>query len=346
MADRDYYEVLGVARDATADGIKKAYRSLARKLHPDVNPEDKTAEAKFKEVQQAYDVLGDTEKRALYDQYGMAGFSGAGPFGPHGPRGGPGAGAGAGGGYSTGPIHFEDFDFSELFRNAQGGAGGGGAEAGGGNLFEDLLGRIRGGGAAGGGGTGGRTSRSSRAARPGRNVEAELTIPFLTAVQGGTTTITVTREGDHPEVLDVKVPPGTETGRKLRLRGQGSPATPGGPRGDLLIRVTVEPHPYFKREGRDLLVEVPVTIGEAAIGAKIEVPTLHGTRGLTIPPGTSSGQKLRLRGQGVPGHGDHPDGDLYVLPRIVLPRHADEESRGLIEAFERKNPMRPRDGLW
>jgi DnaJ-class molecular chaperone len=340
MADRDYYEVLGVARDATADAIKKAYRNLARKLHPDVNPDDRSAEAKFKEVQQAYDVLGDTEKRALYDQYGMAGFSGAGPFGPHGPRGGP----GGGGGPQGGSVHFEDIDFGEFFRAA--GPSAGGAE-GGGNLFEDLLGRLRGGGAGGGGGpSGGRASRSSRSARPGHNVEADLTIPFLTAVQGGTTTITVTREGDHPEVLDVKVPPGTETGRRLRLRGQGSPSSPGGPRGDLLIRVNVDPHPMFRREGRDLLVEVPVTLGEAVLGAKIDVPTLQGTRSLTIPPGTSSGQKLRLRGQGVPAHGDHPDGDLYVLPRIVVPRHPDEESRQLIATFERNNPMRPRDGLW
>lgn len=333
MADRDYYEVLGVARDATADQIKKAYRSLARKLHPDVNPDDKTAESKFKEVQQAYDVLGDTEKRALYDQYGMAGFSGAGPFGPHGPR----PGAGDRGGFQSGPIHFEDIDFSELFRGTQ---QPGGTHEAGGSLFDDLLGRLR------GGPSGGKASRATRPPRPGRSVEAELTIPFLTAVQGGTTTITVTREGGHPEVLDVKVPPGTETGRRLRLRGQGTETTPGGPRGDLLIRVTVDPHPYFKREGRDLLVEVPVSIGEAVLGAKIDVPTLGGTRSLTIPPGTSSGQKLRLRGQGVPAFGDQKEGDLYVIPRIVAPRSVDAESRAQIEAFEQRNPMRPRDGLW
>lgn len=332
MADRDYYEVLGVARDASADQIKKAYRTLARKLHPDVNPDDKTAEAKFKEVQQAYDVLGDTEKRALYDQYGMAGFSGAGPFGPHGPR------AGGQGTHQSGPIHFEDLDFSELFRGAQRGASE--HEAAGGSLFEDLLGRLR------GGPSGGKTSRPSRSPRPGRSVEAELTIPFLTAVQGGTTTISVTREDGHAEILDVKVPPGTESGRRLRLRGQGSAATVGGPRGDLLIRVTVEPHPYFKREGRDLLVEVPLTIGEAVLGAKIDVPTLRGTRSLTIPPGTSSGQKLRLRGQGVPASGELKEGDLYVIPKIVAPRSVDAESREQIEAFEHRNPLRPRSGLW
>ncbi len=336
MADRDYYEVLGVSRDASADQIKKAYRTLARKLHPDVNPGDKTAEAKFKEVQQAYDVLGETEKRALYDQYGMAGFSGAGPFGPHGPRPGPG-GQGA---HQSGPIHFDDLDFSELFRGAQGGAGA--QESAGGSLFEDLLGRLRGGQSGGGG----RASRQPRAPRPGRSVEAELAIPFLTAVQGGTTTITVTREEGHPEVLDVKIPAGTESGRRLRLRGQGSATSPGGPRGDLLIRVTVEAHPYFKREGRDLLVEVPVTIGEAVLGAKIDVPTLRGTRSLTIPPGTSSGQKLRLRGQGVPASGDHKEGDLYVIPKIVAPRVVDAESREQIEAFEQRNPLRPRVGLW
>lgn len=334
MADRDYYDILGVSRDASADALKKAYRNLARKFHPDVNPEDKTAEAKFKEVQEAYDVLSDPEKKALYDQYGKAGFQGAGPFGPR-------AGAsewifreGAGGGQ---PGGYQDFDFNVFF----GGPGSGGMTAegeetgSGGGIFEDLLGRVRG-------------SRARRGGGPQASPEshADLKIPFLTAVLGGTTTIELSRDGGRREVLEVKIPPGTDTGSKLRLRGQGSPAMGGRPAGDLVIRVTVEPHSYYRRDGRDLSVEVPLSLDEAVLGARLEVPTPHGSRTLTIPPGTSTGQRLRLKGQGVPAHGNKPAGDLYVIPKVVVPRHVDDESCRLIREFADRNPLRPRDGLW
>lgn len=323
MADRDYYEVMGVPRDASADAIKKAYRSLARKLHPDVNPGDKGAEARFKELQQAYDVLSDTEKRALYDQYGTAGFSGAGPFGPR-------SGASE---WTTRHAASGDasFDFSDLFG---GGAATDPGEAGGG-VFEDILSRLR----------GGKTARRG-GPRPPPSTEAELSIPFETAVRGGTTTIEIPREDGHREALDVKIPSGTDTGSRLRLRGQGAQSAPGGPRGDLTIRITVAPHPYFRREGRDLQVEVPVTIGEAVLGAKVEVPTLEGRKTLPIPAGTSSGQKLRLRGQGVPARGTHPAGDLFVMLRIVVPRTLDDEARRAVETLAAHDPTRPRDGLW
>jgi DnaJ-class molecular chaperone len=181
--------------------------------------------------------------------------------------------------------------------------------------------------------------------RPGRNLEASLTIPFVTAVRGGETTIELER--DHKrESLVVKIPPGIESGAKLRLRGQGEPGEKGASPGDLTITVTVEPHPYFTREGRDLKVEVPVTMTEAVLGAKVDVPTLDGLRSLTIPPGSSSGLKLRLRGQGVPASGDRPEGDLFVVVKIVVPRNVDDESRRLVREFGERNPLRPRDGLW
>ncbi len=331
MADRDYYEVLGVSRDASADELKKAYRSLVRKFHPDVNPGDKSAESKFKEVQEAYDVLSEPEKKALYDQYGKAGFQGAGSYGPR-------SGAsewifregGTGGGY-------QDVDFSAFFGGApRGGMTAEGEETGvGGGIFDELLGRVRGG-----------RGRGRSGVRPTPATEANLTIPFLTAVQGGSTTIELARDGDRREVLDVKIPPGTDTGARLRLKGQGAPGHPGGAPGDLVIRVTVDPHPYYRREGRDLYVDVPLTTDEAILGARVEVPTLTGPKTLPIPPGTSSGQKLRLKGQGVPATGSRPEGDLYVVPKIVVPKSADDESRRLIREFAERNPMNPRQGLW
>ncbi|QEH34485.1 Curved DNA-binding protein [Aquisphaera giovannonii] len=323
MPDSDYYEVLGVARDATPDAIKKAYRAMARKHHPDVNPGDKAAEKKFKEVQQAYDVLSDPEKKALYDRYGSAAFEGmaaAGPrtnasewtsqFGGHG---------------------YENVDFSDFFSQFNQGQGAG--EEGGAGIFEDLLGRMRGG-------------RASSRPRAGRPVEAHLSIPFLTAVRGGETSINVQRSDGSTESLVVKIPPGVDNGAKLRLKGQGEAATKGGPRGDMTIEISVEPHPYFKRDGRDLVVEVPIGVAEAILGAKVDVPSLDGNKSLTIPAGASSGQKLRLKGQGVPAAGGKPAGDLFVQLKVVVPRNVDDASRKLIEEFAERNKQAPRAGLW
>jgi DnaJ-class molecular chaperone len=331
MPDRDYYEVLGITRDATPEAIKKAYRTLARKHHPDVNPGDKKAEAKFKEAQQAYDILSDPEKKSLYDRYGNAAFEG---FAAAGPR----SGASEWTSSQAGPG-FENFDFSQFF--GQGGRAGHAQDedeeiGGGAGIFEDLVNRMR----------GGRAGRRSSGPQPGRSVEARLTIPFLTAIRGGETTIELEREDHRRETLVVKIPPGIESGAKLRLKGQGEPASHGGPRGDLTIVVTVEPHPYFTREGRNLSVEVPITVDEATLGAKIEVPTLDGRKALTIPPGSSSGQKLRLKGQGVPAAGGKPAGDLFLVLKIVVPKNVDETSRRLIAEFAARNPMHPRDGLW
>ena len=328
MAETDYYELLGVARDATADAIKKGYRAQARKFHPDVNPGDKKAEARFKEVQQAYDILSDGEKRALYDRYGRAAFEGM----AAGPR--PGAGAGPQDWVhrSAGPD-VEGFDFSEFFR--PGGTHGAGEEGGAG-IFEEILGRMR----------PGRAGAKPQAPRMGRNLEANLTIPLTTAVRGGETAIDILRN-NRRESLVVKIPPGIESGAKLRLRGQGEAGpVKGSPAGDLTISVTVEPHNYFVLDGRNLTVELPLTVSEALLGARVDVPTLDGLKALTIPPGSSSGQKLRLRGQGVPTHGDKPEGDLFVILKIVLPKNVDDESRRLIREFAERNPLNPRNGLW
>jgi curved DNA-binding protein len=329
MPERDYYDILGVARDATPEAIKKAYRGLARKYHPDVNPGDKSAEAKFKEVQQANDLLTEPEKRAQYDRFGTAAFEGMAAAGPR---------TGASNfTFRFGEPGYENIDFSQFFGNMGAGAGAGAGaavdeEEGSGGLFDDLLGRMR-------------TGRSGRP-RAGRGMEAHLTIPFLTAVRGGETTIEVQREEGRTEALVVKIPPGVETGSKLRLKGRGEPGPKGAPAGDLTIRITVQGHPYFRREGRDLLVDVPITVGEAVLGAKVDVPSPDGQKSLTIPAGSSSGQKLRLRGQGVPTSGGRPAGDLFVVLKVIVPKGIDEESRRLIEEFSRHNPYNPRAGLW
>lgn len=330
MADRDYYEVLGVPRDATPDAIKKAYRTLARKHHPDVNPGDKKSEALFKETQSAYDVLSDAEKRSLYDRYGRAAFEGMAASGPRSNASDwtyrQSAPSGAG---------FESFDFSDFLGG--GGPSSGTAEtAGGAGIFEELLGRMRGGKPRRGAGVG---------PRPGRNLEAPLRIPFLTAVRGGQTHIDLQRESGR-ESLAVKIPSGTESGAKLRLRGQGESGEKGAPPGDLIIQISVDPHPYFQREGRNLNVEVPVSVVEAALGAKVDVPTLDGPKSLPVPPGSSSGQKLRLKGQGLPAAGDKPEGDLFVVLKVVVPKNLDDESKRLLKEFGDRNPRNPREGLW
>jgi DnaJ-class molecular chaperone len=228
----------------------------------------------------------------------------------------------------------ETIDFTEFFGPFTGaGPHAGGPGMGGAGIFEELLGRMR-------------APRGGTRPRAGRSVEAHLTIPFLTAVRGGETSINVQRENGTQESLVVKIPPGVDTGSKLRLKGQGEPGPKGGQRGDLTIHITVEPHPYFKRDGRDLTVEVPVTIAEAVLGAKLDVPSLDGMKSVTIPPGSSSGQKLRLRGQGVPASGGQPDGDLFVQLRVVVPRVVDEVSRRLIQEFAERNKQNPRAGLW
>lgn len=258
----------------------------------------------------------------MYDRYGAAGFEGMGAAGPRTSASEWSARFGDGG--------QQNVDFSEFFGGFGGGGEGGESGAG---LFEDLIGRMRGG-------------RSAARPRQGQNVEAHLSIPFLTAVRGGQTSITVQRGDGKVESLTVKIPPGVDDGSKLRLKGQGEPGPKGAPAGDMTIILSVEPHAYFRREGRDLLVDVPLTVAEAVLGERVDVPTLDGMKPVPIPAGTSSGQKLRLKGQGVPGSGGKPDGDLFVVVKIVAPRNVDEESKRLIRQFADLNKQSPRDGLW
>jgi len=316
--DEDFYKTLGVSREASAADIQKAYRSLARKYHPDVNPDDKAAKEKFLQVQKAYEVLNDPEKREMYDRYGNSfeAYSG---------------GAGPGGGghtrtYSTRGGGFDDIDISQLF----GGRGGAGE-------YEIPLGDIFG---QFGGAGGPRRRRPSR----GADLRHDLTIPFQTSITGGEARLSFQRPSGKIESLSVRIPAGIEDGKPIRLRGQGDTADGQGTPGDLLIKIHVAPHPSFRRRGNDLEVAVPVTLAEAALGAKIDVPTPNGTITLTVPPATSSGKRLRVKGHGVRPSGQ-PAGDLYVELQIVLPPKIDEKGAALIRQFDEQARLTPRAEL-
>ena len=300
----DYYEILGVSRNASEQEISKAYRELARKYHPDMNPDDESAKAKFQKVQRAYDVLKDPEQRQKYDRFGdnFESFGGEGA----------------------------EVDFSQIFGGA-GGPGGAGGDFGGIDL-QDLLRQFAGGGPGGDGA--GRRGRGPRPPRRGQDLHSTLEVPFQTAVLGGERQVNVHR-GGAAETITVKIPPGIEDGAKMRLRSQGEP----GPdeAGDLLLTVHVHAHPYFHRKGRDLYVTVPVTLFEAAIGAKIDIPTPHGTVALTVKPNTSSGAKMRLKGLGVAAGKDAAAGDLYAEIQIEMPQSFDDQDRELLEQLRQRH---------
>jgi len=307
MANEDFYKVLEVSKNASEDEIKKSYRKLAREYHPDRKPDDKQAEEKFKQIQQAYDVLGDAEKRKKYDLYGP-GFDGMG-------------GAGASYGHpGSGPI-----DLEQIF----GGAGGAG-----GVDFGDMF----------GGGFGGGQRRSRP--RKGRDIQSEITIPFHLAAEGGKYELSIHR-GSGRETLTATIPEGIHHGATIRLAGQGEPSMTGGPPGDLLVKVKIAPHPYFKRDGSNILLEVPVTVTEAILGAKIDVPTLSdGEVTVTIPPGTSSGAKLRLRGKGVHNTKTKQKGDQLITIKVTVPQSISEEAKKLVEQLAEQIDENPRNNLW
>ncbi len=306
---RDPYEVLGVSKSASQDEVQKAYRKLARKHHPDRNPGDKAAEATFKEVQSAYETLSDATKKANYDRYGFngppqAGFPGGG-F--------PGGGfPGAGGGVEIDPEAAQD-----LFNNIFGGRGGAAAgnPFGGGGDFSNLF---------GGGGRPGKGKRRRPAADP---VESDVTVPFAVAANGGSVGIEI--DGQR---IDVRVPAGIAEGKRLRVPAEATGSS------DVLLRVKIAPHAYFRREGDDLVLDVPISLPEAVLGTKVEVPTLGGDRlEVKVPPGTSSGAKLRLRGKGANG------GDQYLVFKVVVPPgQVEEKGRQLIEEFASLYPQTPR----
>lgn len=322
---QDYYKTLGVRRDASQAEIQKAYRELARKYHPDRNPDDKTAKKKFQEVQAAFDVLNDPQKREMYDRYGSS-FETVGAGGPYG-------GGSWGGSPGTGFTGhgFEDIDFGQFFGERFG--TGPGVDLG------DIFSQFRHSGTR-------RRKTTGGTPRRGADLRSELAIPFATAVTGGEAQIAVNRPSGKVETIKVKIPAGIEDGKKIRLRGQGEPAARGGTPGDILITIRVSPHPCFQRRGNHLHVKVPVTLAEAVLGAKVDVPTPRGTVSLRIPPRTSSGAKLRVKGHGVaPKNG--PPGDLLAEIQIVLPREIDPATCEMIRKFDASqvHPEDPRANL-
>jgi molecular chaperone DnaJ len=405
---KDYYETLGIKKSASADEIRKAFRKLARKYHPDVNPGDKTAEEKFKAISEANDVLSDPKKRKIYDQlgfysdnidpaaaeaYARGGPTGAGGFGgfPGGQAGQPGAG-GQG-------VHFDfgGFDFSDLFEGG-GRASKKSTSAGGG--FRDIFSNIftgRGGAAA-----------PQEGPEPGSDLEYQVNVPFWTSIRGGVMRLNITRRDvcsnchgngliEHPgtcpeckgsgqvtqtggrmkfnvpcprcqgtgknvsscptcgglgtvdrtEPLEVRIKPGTRDGQRIRIAGKGNAGQRGGPSGDLYVIMRTGDHPVFHREGDDIHLSVPVTATEAALGAKVEVPTIDGRTLLKIPPGTQSGQKLRLREKGVPSATkDGLRGDEIVEIKVTVPMPRDEKTKELLRELARLNPEDPRSELW
>lgn len=310
MASQDYYKTLGVKRDASEKDIKQAYRRLARKYHPDVNPGDTAAEQRFKEVSEAYSVLGTSDSRKKYDQFGHQAFAaGFDPF--------------AAGGRNS--YNFSGDNFRDLFGQG-GGQGGGGF----GSIFDDLF------------GSGQSRSRQTREASADLDVEKNVDIRFEDAVCGTTIQLRVPRANGTMDRIQVRIPPGVDTGSRIRVAGKGKSGRHGQPDGDLYIITQVQPHAYFTRDGNDIICDAPVTLGEIALGAKIDVPTVDGKISMTIPPGTQNGRKFRLRGKGVPYLKGEGQGDQYVQLRVVLPDELDERSRALVEKFDQRNPLQPR----
>jgi len=387
---KDYYATLGVSRDAKPEEIRKVYRRLARKYHPDVNPGNKASEEKFKQISEAYEILGDEKKRQIYDQYGF--YSNNIP--PGGPP--PGAPPSAGGGTGGGPgFDFSGFDFSN-FENVdteaekRGGFGGSFRD-----IFSQLFNRS------------GQREEEEEGPQKGSDLEHHMHLGFWDAIRGTQVRITVARQETcptckgsgsaggapvtctacggtgkvtrqagtmrftiacpqcggtgrqrprcptcggtgymrTPESFEVRIPPGVDTGSRVRVPGKGNAGAAGGPAGDLYIVTEVEPHPIFERKGDNIYVNVPVTVTEAALGAKVEVPTLLGPSTIKIPPGTQSGQQLRLRGKGAPSLRSAARGDQFVKVQVVVPRVADERTKEILRELARLNPEDPRRDL-
>jgi DnaJ-class molecular chaperone len=300
---RDPYEVLGVAKGADDKAIKKAYRKLARELHPDLHPGDSGAENRFKEVAAAYDFLSDPDKKARYDR------------GEIDPSGAPRAERRFYRTYAEGDPGTRYHDPREFFR-----------DVGGMDFFSDLFGsRDFAGGAR-------------PRARRGADVTVPLEVDFLEAVNGGSRQLAVA----GGKQLRVNIPPGSEDGQVLRLKGQGMPGSGGGAAGDVLITLKVRPHPVFTRDGTDIRADVAVTLGEAMLGARIEVPTVDGRVSITVPKGSNTGTRLRLRGKGVPKPRGGGRGDHYVTLKVVLPDTPDPELVRMVEAWSARHPYRVR----
>jgi curved DNA-binding protein len=304
VAFHDYYETLGVPRDASSDDIRSAYRKLARQYHPDVN-KDPEAEERFKEISEAYEVLRDPEKRERYDRLGpnwkagqdVSGASGFGGFAPD-------------QGFGDVRVEFGGGDFSDFFDGLFGGRGRGRRATAGG--FDGFSMR-------------------------GSDQEVELELSLEEAARGGKRRISLADGREY----EVNIPAGVRDGQRIRLAGEGGRGAGGGPSGDMFLRVRLRPHPRFRVEGRDLYVDLPVTPWEAVVGATVEVPTLDGTTRVKVPPGSSTGRKLRLRGQGMPGpRGGH--GDLYATVKVEVPKNPTAEERELFERLASVSSFNPR----
>jgi len=399
---KDYYGLLGVKKSASADEIRKAFRKLARKYHPDVNPGDKGAEEKFKAISEANDVLSDPKKRKIYDQLGFysdnidpaaaEAYARGGPTGAGGFGGFPGAQPGSGAGNQGTHFDFGGFDFSDMFE------GGRGKKASSGGGFRDIFSSMF----SGGGGV------ADEGPEPGNDLEYQVNVPFWTAIRGGVLRLNITRrdacstcsghgyveapgvcprckgkgtieqtggrmkfnvtcprchgtgknistcptchgEGsiERTEPLEVRIKPGTRDGQRIRIPGKGNAGLRGGPALDLYVTIRSGDHPIFRREGDDIYLTVPITATEAALGAKIEVPTIDGRTLLKIPPGTQSGQKLRLRGKGVPSASkEGARGDEIVEVKVTVPMPRDEKTKELLRELAKLNPEDPRADLW
>ena len=313
--NRDYYQILGVSRSASLDEIKRAYRKLAKKYHPDRNQDDPSAEQKFKEVQEAYATLSHPDKRAEYDQFGEVGV-GHWSTRPQGQK------VYQWGGGST--IEMEDLeDLMSAF------GGGGGRRA---NVFDQFFDRRR-------------TRTPPRAAKRGADEERQVTLTFDQAVHGCTMTVRLrTGRKASTETLEVQIPAGVEPDQKIRLRGKGHPGQNGGPPGDMLLIASIKPHPFFVRQGADIYLDVPISVPEAVLGTKIEVPSIDGRATVTIPAGTSGGAKLRLKGRGIAHRGKTDRGDQYIVVRIVAPDDLTDEQRAHFEQLRKLERSAPRAG--
>jgi DnaJ-class molecular chaperone len=322
MAKRDYYEILGVPKTASADEIRKAHRKLVRQHHPDVNRNNPKAAERFKEVQDAYDVLSDEQKRKQYDQFGHAGDPEEMFRRAH-------QGAGARGGPRTytwqsgpgGPT-VEDFDFD---------MGNGGM----GSIFEQLFG-MRGGRRPPG------APRGRAEPMRGSDVEHPVELTFEQAARGTSLNLQINRDGSL-ETIEVKVPPGVKDGSRVRIRGKGEQSRGGS--GDLFIITTIKPHAYFRREGLDVLLDLPISMYEALNGTKVTVPTLDGPVTLTIPPGTSSHAKLRIKERGI--FRGNEKGDQFVVIKIIVPKDLDDQDRQQLAKLAAEHPVNARaDVKW
>ena len=330
---RDPYEVLGVSKSASAADIKSAFRRLAKKLHPDANKHDPKAASRFAELNAAYEILGEDDKRKAFDR-GEIDAEGKPRFQGFGAR--PGGGAG---GFDREGV-FETFSWGpEGFERTSGGRRGGFRGGGGGGGFEDILKDMFGGAARGARAGGGVHFDPEDFAAPGRDIPAALTVTLAEAAKGAKKRVQL----PNGKEVDVKIPQGIGDGQTIRLKGQGLAGTGGARAGDLLITISLSPHPLFQREGADLRLDLPITLYEAVLGGKVRVPTLDGAVELAIPPGTNTGRTFRLKGKCFPAKDGA--GDLLATVRIVLPEGGDKELEELMKKWREGKPYDPRKDM-